>query len=259
MKGILLVGGLGTRLFPITKVTNKHLLPIYDKPMVYYSLSILLMSGIRDICIISSPRDLPKFKDLFGDGSELGCSFTYIEQLHPNGIAYSFILAEEFIGDDTVCLMLGDNIINFPYENDDEFLYHNTTIDGGLIFAHKVKDPQRFGVVEFNTTGKVISIEEKPKKPKSEFAIPGLYYFDNNVCKYVHDLKPSKRGEYEITDVALEYTKRGKLQVNMFPEKTVWLDTGTIDSLYEASDFFRTNEHKLGNLLDISREMGFIR
>ncbi len=261
MKGIILAGGAGTRLYPLTNVISKQLMPVYDKPMIYYPLSILMYAGIQDILIISTPRDLPKFKNLFKDGKQLGLNFVYKEQPEPNGIAQAFILGEEFIGNDSVCLILGDNIFygeTFFHKLPD---YSNLK-EGAIVFGYWVKDPERYGVVEFDENGKAISIEEKPAHPKSNYAVTGLYFYDNNVVNIAKNLKPSARGELEITDVNKEYLKRGKLKVELLERGSAWLDTGTHDSLLDASNFIATVERrqglKIGCIEEISLQKKFI-
>ena len=260
MKGIILAGGSGTRLHPLTLVLSKQLMPVYDKPMIYYPLSTLLMAGIREILIISTPHDLPRFKELLGDGSQIGCSFEYKVQEVPNGLAQAFVLGEEFIGDDKVALILGDNI--FFGSSLRDVLRENADPDGGVIFAYHVSDPERYGVVEFDENKEDLSIEEKPKEPKSNFAVPGLYFYDNDVIDIAKNLEPSARGEYEITDVNKEYFKRGTLKVGMMRRGTAWLDTGTFASLMQAAQFVKVIEErqglKIGCIEEIAYREGFI-
>lgn len=260
MKGIILAGGSGTRLYPLTLAMSKQLMPVYDKPMIYYPLSVLLMSGIRDILIISTPHDLPHFQHLLGDGSRIGCNFSYQVQEVPNGLAQAFVLGEEFIGNDKVSLILGDNI--FYASKLSTKLQECNNPDGGIVFAYHVSDPERYGVVEFDENKKAISIEEKPKQPKSNYAVPGLYYYDNSVVDVAKNIQPSARGEYEITDVNKYYLEQGKLNVQVFDRGTAWLDTGTHASLMQAGSFVQVIEErqglKIGCIEELAYRMGYI-
>ena len=258
MKGIILAGGSGTRLHPLTLVMSKQMMPIYDKPMIYYPLSTLIYSGINEILIISTPHDLPLFKKLLGDGSRIGCKLAYKVQEVPNGLAQAFVLGEEFIGNDKVCLILGDNIFQMPIKT----LQECKNVDGGIIFGYHVHDPERYGVVEFDNHFKAVSLEEKPTNPKSNYAVPGLYYYDNSVVEIAKNIQPSARGEYEITDVNKEYLKRGMLDVQVLGSETTWLDTGTFQSLLQANQFIQAIEQrqgrKTGCIEEAAYRMGYI-
>ncbi|MDP2421602.1 glucose-1-phosphate thymidylyltransferase RfbA [Sediminibacterium sp.] len=260
MKGIILAGGSGTRLYPITKGISKQLMPVYDKPMIYYPLSVLMLAGIKEILFITTPQDQDQFKRLLGDGSEIGCSFSYEVQHEPNGLAQAFVIGEKFIGSDKVCLILGDNI--FYGAGFSKLVQSFNDVNGAAVFAYEVHDPERYGVVEFNDQKQAISIEEKPKQPKSNYAVPGLYFYDNSVVEIAKNIAPSPRGEYEITDVNRVYLDKGTLQVGIMNRGTAWLDTGTFDSFADACEFVRVIEkrqsQKVGCIEEVAYRMGFI-
>lgn len=260
MKGIILAGGSGTRLYPITKGISKQLMPVYDKPMIYYPLSVLMLAGIKEVLFITTPQDQEQFKRLLGDGAEIGCTFSYEVQHDPNGLAQAFVIGEKFVGNDKVCLILGDNI--FYGAGFSKLVQSFNDLEGAAVFAYEVNDPERYGVVEFDADKKAISIEEKPSAPKSNYAVPGLYFYDNSVVEIAKNIKPSPRGEYEITDVNRVYLEQGKLQVGIMNRGTAWLDTGTFDSFADACEFVRVIEkrqsQKVGCIEEVAFRMGFI-
>ncbi len=260
MKGIILAGGSGTRLYPITKGISKQLMPVYDKPMIYYPLSVLMLAGIKDVLFITTPDDSAQFKRLLGDGKDIGCNFSYEVQHEPNGLAQAFVIGEKFVGNDKVCLILGDNI--FYGAGFSKLVQSFNDVNGAAVFAYEVNDPERYGVVEFDENRKAISIEEKPTTPKSNYAVPGLYFYDNSVIEIAKNIKPSPRGEYEITDVNRVYLESGKLHVGIMNRGTAWLDTGTFESLADASEFVRVIEkrqsQKIGCIEEVAYRMGFI-